>query len=79
MATTIIKAKAFLRDIASAMDDNDLMSKHGLTEEQLHQVFRQLIEMNLLSEQQLEVRTQLSDSQITRAFVDSQAEWEIVP
>lgn len=79
MATTTIKAKAFLKDIASAMDDKDLMTKYGLTEEQLHRVFRQLIEMNLLSEQQLEVRTQLSDSQVTRAFVDSQAEWEIVP
>ncbi len=79
MATTSIKAKAFLKDIASAMDDNDLMSRYGLTPEQLHRVFRQLIEMNLLSEHQLEVRTQLSESQVTRAFVDSQADWEIVP
>lgn len=79
MGTTSIKAKAFLQDIASAMDDNGLMIKHGLTPDQLHRVFRQLIDMNLLSEHQLEVRSRLSDSQVTKAFVDSQDDWEIVP
>ena len=79
MGTTSIKAKAFLKDIASAMDDNGLMTKYKLAPDQLHRVFRQLIEMNLLSEHQLEERTRLSDSQVTKAFVDSQADWEIVP
>lgn len=79
MSTTSIKAKAFLKDIASAMDDNDLMIKYGLTPDQLHRVFRQLIEMNLLTEHQLEVRSRLSESQVTKAFVDSRSDWEVVP
>lgn len=79
MGTTSIKARSFLKDIASAMDDNGLMTKYGLTPDQLHRVFRQLIEMNLLTEDKLEARSRLSDSQVTKAFVDSRADWEIIP
>jgi hypothetical protein len=72
MSTLRIKAKEFVRDVKSAMDDDGLMIKYGLTPEQLHSVFKQLIDMDLLSQDQITVRAQLSESKITRAFLDVQ-------
>jgi hypothetical protein len=70
MSTLSIKAKEFVRDVKSAMDDDGLMIKYGLTSEQLQRVFKQFIDMDLLSQDQINVRAQLSESRITRAFLE---------
>ena len=74
MAALKIKADEFVKDIESANDDEWLMAKYGLTPDQLQSVLRQLIDMNLVSEDQLESRTSLSDSQVTRAFVEARSD-----
>lgn len=72
MSTLSIKAKEFVEDVRSAMDDEGLIAKYGLTPEQLHRVFKQFMDMDLLSQDQISVRAQLSESAITRAFLDVQ-------
>lgn len=74
MVTVRIDAGEFVRDVRSNMDDGCLMAKHFLTPRQLHQLFRQMIDMELISEKDLAIRSDVSDSQITRAFVESQKE-----
>ena len=77
--TVQIKAREFLRDIEMQMDDSTLMVKYGLSPQQLQRLFQQLISMNLISEGQLKVRSEVSDSQITRAFVEAQRDIEEMP
>ncbi|MBM3298691.1 MAG: hypothetical protein FJY85_01905 [Deltaproteobacteria bacterium] len=79
MSTLRIKAKEFVRDVKSAMDDYGLMLKYGLTPEQLQAVFRQLIDMDLLSQDQIDVRSQLSETCITRAFLEVHKHSEQLP
>lgn len=79
MSTLRIKAKEFVRDVKSAMDDSGLMTKYGLTSEQLQRMFSQLIDMDLLSEEQINVRAQLSESQISRAFLEVREHTEQIP
>lgn len=79
MSTLHIKAKEFVQDVKSAMDDHGLMLKYGLTPDQLQRVFSQLIDMDLLSEKQINVRAQLSESQITRAFLEVHQNSEKIP
>ena len=74
MTTVRIDASEFVRDIQSSMDDCCLMAKHFLTPRQLQQLFRQLMDMGLISECDLALRSDVSESQITRAFVESQKE-----
>ena len=76
MITVQIDAGEFVRDLQSSMDDGCLMAKHFLTPGQLHRLFRQLIDMDLISERDLAVRSNVSASQITRAFVESQKEFD---
>jgi hypothetical protein len=79
MSTLRIKAKEFVRDVKSAMDDDGLMVKYGLTPDQLQRVFSQLVDMELLTEEQIAVRAQLSESRITRAFLEVHKESEQIP
>ncbi len=72
MSALRIQAREFVRDVKSAMDDDGLMTKYGLSPEQLQRVFKQFIDMDLLSQDQITVRAQLSESTITRAFLDVQ-------
>ncbi len=76
MSTLRIKAKEFVRDVKSAMDDDGLMVKYSLTPGQLQRVFSQLVDMELLTEEQINVRAQLSESRITRAFLEAHKESE---
>jgi len=64
-----INANKFVRDVECVVDDDSLMVKYGLGSYQLQRVFKQLIDMDLLSQDQIEVRAQLSESRITRAFL----------
>lgn len=69
MSIVRINANKFVRDVECVVDDDSLMVKYGLGSYQLQRVFKQLIDMDLLSQDQIEVRAQLSESRITRAFL----------
>ncbi len=68
-----IKAKEVARDIHEGKGDTLLMEKYGLSAKELEMVLRKLLEADLIDHMQLYERTTLSDTQITKAFVDSQA------
>jgi hypothetical protein len=70
-ATRTIKAKELVKDIRSGMTDFDLMEKYKLDPPSLDRLLRHLVDADLVTQGQLEERSQLSDSQITRAFVES--------
>jgi len=66
-----IKAKSFVRDLREGMGDRQLMEKYVLSSNQLQRVFRKLIDGGVLDEMELYMRTSLSDSSISKAFLDS--------
>jgi ribosomal protein S12 len=68
-----IKAKDVAEDVHAGVGDTLLMEKYGLTAKQLEGVLRKLLDVHLISHMQLYERTSLSDTQITKAFVDTQA------
>ncbi len=76
MGTLKIPAEEFVKDVKADMDDSSLMSKYGLNPDLLQMVFRQLIDMELISHELLAGRTKLSDSQITGALVETRAREE---
>jgi hypothetical protein len=67
-----IKARDFVSDMRDGMDDSALMNKYGLTPDGLQSVFEKLIEADLMTVPELYERAKLSDSQVTRAFVEAQ-------
>ncbi|MDQ7784103.1 MAG: hypothetical protein RDU20_14560 [Desulfomonilaceae bacterium] len=67
-----IKAKQVARDVCAGTGDTLLMEKYGLSAKELELVLRKLLEADLIDHMQLYERTTLSDTQITKAFVDSQ-------
>ena len=66
-----VKAKDVARDVQGGMGDTLLMEKYRLNSKQLEGVLRKLVDADLITHMQLYERTSLSDSQITRAFVES--------
>ena len=68
-----LKANDVARDVQGGMGDTLLMEKYHLNAKQLESVLRKLVDADLITRMQLYERTSLSDIQITRAFVDSQA------
>ncbi len=60
-----IKAKEFLGDVRSGMADTDLIEKYRLTFAEFERRLRYLLDIGLISQEQLE------ESQIIRAFVES--------
>jgi len=67
-----IKAKDMAKDVHSGMGDTLLMQKYSLNPKQLEGVLRKLLEADLITHMELYERTSLSDSQITRAFVEAE-------
>ncbi len=67
-----IKAKLFVKDLRDGMGDMELMEKYTLSEGQLHKVFHRLVDAGLIDEMELFMRTSLSDSAFTKAFVVTQ-------
>ncbi len=72
MPTRKINSKAVAKDIHAGMGDNALMEKYNLTCKQLEDVLRRLVDVGLPDHMQLYERTSLSDSVVTKAFVDIQ-------
>jgi hypothetical protein len=68
-----VKATDVARDVQGGMGDTPLMEKYRLNPKQLESVLRKLVDADLITHMQLYERTSLSDSQVTRAFVDSHA------
>ena len=71
MSKRKIRARDIVADIQAGMDDTSLMEKYVLTSNMLEKILRQLVEADLITHFQLYERTQLSDTQVTRAFLDS--------
>jgi len=67
-----INAKDVAQDVHGGMGDTLLMEKYHLNSKQLESVLRKLVEADLITHMQLYERTSLSDSQITRAFVEAE-------
>jgi len=70
MAT--IKAKDFIQDLRSGMDDPTLMDKYNLSQDSLQKVFEKLVDADFINVLELHERARLSDTQVTKAFVDAQ-------
>jgi hypothetical protein len=56
----------------SGMDDPALMRKYEITDKQLEMVFQKLIDADFITALELWERSRLSDTQITKAFVEAQ-------
>lgn len=67
-----IKAKDFIRDLRSGMDDPTLMLRYELSHEGLQKVLEKLVEADFITVLELHERARLSETQVTRAFVDAQ-------
>jgi len=67
-----INALELAGDVYEGMGDTILMEKYLLTPRQLEMALRKLLEADLITHMQLYERTTLSDSQITKAFVETQ-------
>lgn len=67
-----IRVREFVADINAGMDDPGLMNKYDLSERQLHKVFQKLIEADFITSVELWERAKLSETTITRAFLDAQ-------
>ncbi|MGO9121452.1 MAG: hypothetical protein ACLQPD_28065 [Desulfomonilaceae bacterium] len=65
-----IKAKQFLVDIWSGMDDEALMVKYNLLPRHLQSAFRQIINAGLISPLGLSNRLKITKSQVREAFVE---------
>jgi hypothetical protein len=68
-----INAKDVAQDVQGGMGDTLLMEKYHLNPKQLESVLRKMVDADLITHMQLYERTSLSDTQITKAFVDTQA------
>ena len=66
-----IKAKPFVRDLRDGMGDGELMEKYLLSPDQLQKVFQRLVGAGAIDEMELFMRTSLSDSTITKTFVET--------
>jgi len=67
-----ISAKPFIRDLRQGMGDWELMKKYDLSDTQLHKVFQRLVDSGAIDEMELFMRTTLTDSIVSKAFVESQ-------
>lgn len=66
-----IPAKPLVHDLRDGMGDRRLMEKYFLSPAQLQKVFRRLVDAGAIDEMELFMRSSLSDSAITKAFVQT--------
>lgn len=71
MADHTINAIDFVRDFRAGIDDYTLMNRYNLSEIQLERIMMELASRGLITDTQLEDRATLSDTIITKAFVES--------
>ena len=73
LARRKIKAKTIARDVQAGLGDHELMEKYQLSREKLQEVLRRLVDAGWISEMQLYERTTLTDSAITKAYLEARA------
>ena len=66
-----IKAKPFVYDLRTGMGDEDLMEKYALSPLQLRKVLGKLVNAGAVDEMEVFMRSSLSDSTVSRAFVET--------
>ncbi len=66
-----IRAKPFVHDLRGGMGDEDLMQKYSLSPLQLHKVLGKLVNAGALDEMEIFMRSSISDSTVSRAFVEN--------
>ncbi|MEW6348663.1 MAG: hypothetical protein AB1646_06345 [Thermodesulfobacteriota bacterium] len=71
-AKITIRVREILDDIGLGMDDGNLMSKYRLTPALLEKVLDKLVGAGLITDEDLRERAALTDTQVTRAFLDTQ-------
>jgi hypothetical protein len=67
-----IRVREVVKDLRSGLGDSELMTKYDLSENQLESVFQKLIDADFITALELWERSRLSDTQITKAFVEAQ-------
>jgi hypothetical protein len=67
-----IKVKEFVADIRAGMDDPTLMRKYGLSDKELKNVFQKLVEVDFITNVELWERARLSETGITKAYLEAQ-------
>jgi len=67
-----IRVREIVKDLRSGLGDSELMTKYALSEIQLESVFQKLIDADFITSVELWERSRLSDTQITKAFVEAQ-------
>jgi hypothetical protein len=67
-----INRKNFLNDVQAGVDDGELMKKYELATIQLEHMLERILDSGQVTEKDLEDRTNLTDSSITRAFIEVQ-------
>ncbi len=71
-----IDAEELVADIRSGLDDSALMDKYQIPVQKLGKVLLKLVRAHYLTPQELYERAKLTDSQITKAFVEAQQAME---
>ena len=69
-----LTAVEMAKDIRSGMTDFELSEKYRLSPKEFHLALNVLIDLGLVTRQQLEERQRLSDSQLIRAFIEVEIE-----
>jgi hypothetical protein len=67
-----VKAKDFVADLRSGMDDDALTEKYSLTRDQFHKLLRMAVDSELITADELYSRISHSKTAVTRAFVEMQ-------
>jgi uncharacterized protein (DUF433 family) len=67
-----VKAKALVIDIRAGLSDNELMEKYQVSSKQLQYLFGKLLDAQRIGELELWERTSLSNTSVTKAFVNVQ-------
>ncbi len=67
-----LKAAPFIKDLRAGVGDEQLMEKYRLSPNQLEKAFRKLVDAGAIAEMELFMRSSISDSTVTKAFVESQ-------
>ncbi len=67
-----IKAKEFVADLRGGMTDESLMEKYVVSSDQFQELLRMAVDSSLISEEELHERLSVSNTAITKAFLELQ-------
>jgi hypothetical protein len=67
-----IRVQEFVADINAGVDDRGLMAKYDFSERELMKVFQKLIDADFITKVELWERSKLTETAITRAYLEAQ-------